>query len=295
VYLPFVLGIFKSPHLCSTINKIKKSEVGSFSVELGSNNLLNNEVASGNFSQNTLVSFDGIFNGLEKVVAWIVPSARNALVERYRAETFLKIGLKAQEITQKLGIEIQPIPPKAALPLFDKLSLEHEEDMYDAWARLLVAASDEYNPVQIQYAEILSKIGHAEATILKTIYEYQDKNNGVESLFDGKRLIEKYNKEIQLEEIIDEINGNLDVEEIVGYGGINSTPEISIKYNTIKTPNLNFLYEDSTGIYDEINIQLLDNLALIERWQVDSKVYIVLTSFGYNFIETLEKYSIAKN
>ena len=132
-----------------------------------SDNLSNNEIASGNFNQNTLASFEGVFNGLEKSVGLFFPSVRNAMVERYRAETFLKIGSKAQDIIEKLGLEVKPIPPKAALPLFEKMTLEHEPEMYQAWAKLLVASAENYNPIQMQYADILSQIGSKEAKLLK--------------------------------------------------------------------------------------------------------------------------------
>lgn len=141
-----------------------------------SNNLSNNDVVSGNFSQNTLVSFAGVFNGLEKSIGLLIPSVRNVLVERYRAETTALILDKAIKIIEENGLTINSIPPKGALPLFDKLSLEHEKEMYDIWANLLVNASMNYDPIYILYSEILSKISNAEAKLLLEMYHYQTKH-----------------------------------------------------------------------------------------------------------------------
>lgn len=141
------------------------------------NNNVSNSMASDNFSQNTLVSFDGIFKGLDKLVGLFFPSVRNAQVERYRAETTLFIAQKAQELKNKYNIEINPIPPKAAIVLFDRLSTEHEEDMYDLWAKLLLDTSSKYTPIKIQYAEILAKIGGQEAKLLDAIFKYQKEIN----------------------------------------------------------------------------------------------------------------------
>lgn len=138
-----------------------------------SNNLSNNNVASDNFSRNTLVSFNADFNGLEKAIGIIFPSVRNALVERYRAETTAMILEKAINIIKENGLEIKAISPKVALPLFDKLSIEHEEDMYEIWAKLLVSATINYDPIHIYYAEILSKISGNEAKLLLDMYKVQ--------------------------------------------------------------------------------------------------------------------------
>ena len=83
-----------------------------------SDNLSNNsiDVASGNFSQNKLINFDGVFNGLEKSVGLFFPSVRNAMVERYQAETTMIILNKAIELIQDNGLDIKQIPPKIALP-----------------------------------------------------------------------------------------------------------------------------------------------------------------------------------
>lgn len=135
--------------------------------------LSDNNIASGNFSKNTLANFNVDFKGLEKSVGLLIPSVRNAMVERYRAETTYLILEKAIKIIKDRGLEIKAIPPKIALPLFDKLSIEHEEDMYEIWAKLLVSSSLNYDPISIYYAEILSKIGSKEAKLLLEMYKVQ--------------------------------------------------------------------------------------------------------------------------
>ena len=75
---------------------------------INSNNLSNNNVASDNFSQNTLISFNADFNGLEKTVGLLFPSIRNALVERYRAETTYLIFEEAMKIIKNNNLEVKP-------------------------------------------------------------------------------------------------------------------------------------------------------------------------------------------
>ncbi len=283
-------------------------------LKVASDNLSNNKVASGNFSPSLNNNFGGILNCNAAFLALFHKDVRAVIIMHIQAQTEaiatetelkrVETALKTLELTKAIAeaknISLKSIPPKAALPLFDKLSLEHEESMYEIWAKLLVSAAEEYNPIQIQYAEILSKIGHEEAATLKTLHEYQSKNEGVESAFYARNLIREYNKEIHREEIIDLINDNLEVGIAVDLGegeyhfDKSSSPDISLPRITASPPDWSFLLEISEDISNKNSIQLLKNLSLIELYQIDSKIYMILTSFGYNFIETLEKYSISK-
>lgn len=279
-----------------------------------SENLSNNEVISGNFSQNKLIDFDVDFNGLEKTVSLFFPSVRNAFVERYKAETFLKIGLKAQDIIDRLGIEVKPIPPKAALPLFEKMSLEHEEDMYDLWAKLLVNASIGYDPMQIQYAEILSKIGSNEARLLKDVFEFLAPLHDweTEERFNSDKKIEENNlQKAELARLIDitvtqATNYKKDEWEDVGY-----RTEINGLDEPIEKPDFSYLYKiygknpncilEELITYEGLNsLDLLQSLNLIKyeyipAWKIPqyiedkrTHIRIFLTSFGYRFVLSLE-------
>lgn len=164
--------------------------------KIASENLSNNSIdcASNNFSQNTLINFNTDFNGLEKTVGLLIPSVRNAIVDRYRAETTCIILEKAIDIIKNNGLEIKPIPAKIALPLFDKLSIEHEEDMYEIWAKLLVSSALNYDPISIYYAEILSKIGSNEAKLLLEMYKTQTKYT---SFMISVNQLCRYNEELE--------------------------------------------------------------------------------------------------
>ena len=281
-----------------------------------SDNLSNNEVVSGNFSQNTLINFNADFNGLEKTIGIFFPAVRNAMVERYRAETTLKIGFKAQEIIEQLKLETQPIPPKAAFPLFDKLSLEHEEDMYEIWAKLLVAASDEYNPIYNYYSEILSKIGIKEARILLDIYNkqknieyggaiasfYSEDNihDIYECMLDSDRFIaNKIND--HLEKIFSENNLNYkklelenkeDIEENIKQEEFDNERISEIKQKAFALDPRNIqelkIYNTIIGTIDYL--AGLDLVAFLNIGGIPS--LFALTPKGYKFVETLEKYDI---
>lgn len=269
----------------------------------------NNDIASGNFSKNTLVSFNNVFNGLEKTVGLFVPSVRNALVERYRAETFYKIGMRVEDIINTLGIEVHPIPPKAALPLFEQASLEHEETMFDLWAKLLAGTVDNYKPLQIQYSEVLSKIGIEEANLLKNIYEQQSfLGGGISSSSKCEYEIQKQKQDEFLKVVFEGLNNNTPF--YMPYKQINLS---NVPYPYYITGEQEFIgenlryasadcFEKSQNILNQLN--LLSQLNLI-KYEYESINYInntmapkwgvVLTEFGYCLIRELQKYNIKED
>lgn len=131
------------------------------------------KIASDNTIKNGLINFDVDFSGLKDAVALFFPSIRDEIVLRYRAETIARIGIEAYRLAIEENIKINPIPPKIALPLIEKMSLEHEPDMYERWAKLLIAAGVNSNPIHQQYADILSNLDNKNAELLKIIYEKQ--------------------------------------------------------------------------------------------------------------------------
>jgi len=132
-----------------------------------------NKIASDNTIKNNLINFDVDFGGLAKVVALFFPDMRYEMIMRYRAGTIHKIGQIAQMMVENGKIIIKPIPPKIALPLIEKMSLEHEPDMYEKWARLLIAAGVNPNLIHQQFADILANLNNQSANFLKEIYTKQ--------------------------------------------------------------------------------------------------------------------------
>lgn len=143
-----------------------------------SNNLSDNKIASDNkLSLWGDVKVDVHFEELAMLFFKPTRSAmlQTRLLEFYRvqAETILKILDIAKEISNKHELQINPIPSKLAVPLLEKMSTEHEEDMFEIWAKLLISSSLNYDPVNMYYAEILSKIGSKEAKLLLEMYKVQ--------------------------------------------------------------------------------------------------------------------------
>lgn len=282
-------------------------------------NLSDNEIASGNLSKNKLVIFDIDFKGLESSVSLFVPSMRNALVERYRAETFYKIGLPAQDIIKLLGLETTPIPPKSAFPLFDKMTLEHEPEMYSNWAKLLVAASTDYNITHIEYSEILSKISSKEAKILQETYTLQKNKRGLETLKNCSFKIAKMTDN-KLNNKSSNTIGNFnhrDNESLTWLQKQVSPPSYKnlVQLKNAEFPHIligekeffqdNFKYATPDSFIKSrsllISLNLLKKLSLID-YEYEFITYannsyapswgVVLTEFGYLFVETLEKYNV---
>ena len=144
----------------------------------------NNKLGSDNTVKISLFNIENDFTGLANAVSCFFPSIRYEMLLRYRAETIAKIGIEAYRIAQNENVHTNPIPPKIALPLIEKMSLEHEPDMYEKWAKLLVATSVNPNPIHQQYADILSNLNNYSANILKDIYLKQTEYNMEKKLDD---------------------------------------------------------------------------------------------------------------
>lgn len=143
--------------------------------------------------KNSLVNFD--FKGLENVLTMFFPSMREAVVERYRAQTIALVGIEAVRLANEKNIKAKPMPPKMALPYVEKMSLEHESEMYDMWARLLVASSNNYHPLQQQYIDVLANINSEQAVLLKNAYKAQKTRLNPENLeadYEENQYVQRY-------------------------------------------------------------------------------------------------------
>jgi len=153
-----------------------------------------NEVKLASDNKVSLFNIENIFSDLNEVVTTFFPSFRFEKLLRYRAETIAKVGIEAYKIAKSENIQINPLPPKIALPLVEKLSLEDEPDMFERWAKLLIAAGVNPNPIHQQYADILSGLNSQSANLLKEIYMHQE-NIYLEKEFDDyldKSRFKKY-------------------------------------------------------------------------------------------------------
>ena len=178
---------------------------------------------------------------------------------------------RAKDIKDKFGIDITPPPLKFSIPFIKQAACEHEEDMYDVWAKLLVEAATEYNPILLQYVDILSKIGSNEAKLLKEIYQ--------------KQLKSSIHTKLWL--VVNQITGEYGQTHSVSYNGF-----IYDRENLIDV-----LYPYSSN--QDISIILLEKLGLISKFfnqrlssnrkanEPDAGLY--LTEFGYSMIDCLER------
>ena len=270
-----------------------------------------NKILSDNTIKNSLINFEVDFNGLGNVIASFFPSMRNEMILRYRAETIARIGIEAYNLAKERGKKINPIPPKIALPLIEIMSLEHETEMYEKWAKLLVAAGENPNPKHQQYADILANLNNYYANILKKIYEQQDQP-------DAETKFDEYVDKLRFQESFDIVKNNIYKQLPEVYtGGINAYfrfPYYILGTKESKQPQNQFLV-DSNNIYHEENTHFmfseeeydmitgLEKLGLI-KYQVLQREYtnnedgrltfrekcgIFLTKYGYSFVDCLEK------
>lgn len=213
----------------------------------------------------------------------------NWLATKFRIANTNNIFKFAKEYATNADVELNPTPPKFLLPFIEKASLEDDEYLQKEWAKLLVAASENYNPIHLQYKDILSQIGSEEARLLKEIYDWQIRDkNGEEFLAIANNLIKDYNDQWSLIEAVDAVNGGLEVEEIRTEFYIGS-PDVSVKYpDNPKRPELDFLFAPHYDYYTSTSPEILERLALIKIIENEHGPFLALTPFGYNFVETLE-------
>jgi len=277
------------------------------------------KIASDNTIRNSLFSFENDFGNLKDVVALFFPSIRHEMILRYRAETIAKIGIEAYRIAQDENIQINPIPPKIALPLIEKMSLEHEPDMYEKWAKLLIAAGVNPNPIQQQYAEILSNLNSKSAYFLKEIYTQQTKSDMEEEYYkyiETTRFQENYDKlqnhvaakatvfiqgQPVLPKIIGVLNTNFNFPLIISGSEENETTNSIVitpneNNNALEKCNLVFTKEDKNMLIGLKKLDLIEYKYITYESRKNNggeqinieRCGALLTKFGYSFVDCLE-------
>ena len=96
----------------------------------------------------------------------------------YRYKNTLNIMDDVKEIHRQRKIEGKPIPipPRNAIPLLEKASLEDEEEIQKLWAGLIANATDPDKRLQINkiYIDILSNLEPLDVLVLKTLWRATD-------------------------------------------------------------------------------------------------------------------------
>ncbi|MDR2921841.1 MAG: Abi-alpha family protein [Treponema sp.] len=236
----------------------------------------------------SLVHNEVYFEGIDKVIALFFPSIRKEFLLRMRAETIDKVSNIAYMRAMNENIPIKPIPPKIAMPLIEKMSLEHEPDMYEKWASLLIAAGAKPNPIHQQYADIIANLNDKSAKLLKEIYTKQT-DPYYESNFD------EYLDKLRFHDLYKEAESEARKEndEVAEYS--RSILSYASFHNDFHFPLF------ISGIKEEYHtLLLLEKLDLIkfkefitarETMQRDTYVKhygLLLTKFGYSFVDCLE-------
>jgi len=266
-----------------------------------------NKLLSDNTIKNALFNVDIDFGDLKEMFFSILPKMREEVLIRYRGETIKKIGYELYKILENENIPVKPIPYKIAVPLIEKMSLEQEPDMYEKWAKLLLAASVNPNPIHQQYTDLLAKLDSHSANFLKNIYT-QQKNPYLEDEYEEH--IEKINFRKYYDTVWKKPEGGNTV-FIQGRPAFPDTKELLhtsfdfpfVIYGTEEKTELNMEDNQLVFITKEHSMLLnLEKLGLIKyhyfstdtRNDENSKSVDVercgmfLTNFGYSFVDCLE-------
>ncbi len=237
---------------------------------IGSNNqiLANNEL-----NVETRGAVDAIFDNVLELIC--MPKEKFKQIKSglmvKQIENCQKILMKAEEIKDKLGIDVLPPPLKFSIPFMNQAACECEEEMYDTWAKLLVEAATEYNPIQLQYANMLSAIGSDEAKLLKEIYIIQ------------KQIIIRDN----IWEAINAIAGQYGQTYSIYYNGItlNKKNLIDVLYPFNYEQNASIILLEKLGLVSKFVNQRLSS----ERKPNEPVAGLYLTEFGYSMVDCLER------
>ena len=125
----------------------------------------------------------------------------------HRYDTAVKIARKAQSIAREQKLVLEPPPLKFTVPFLENASLEDIDDaLVEAWSRLLVAASNNYEGKYLAFVQILAALGPDEADFLTDIAALKRKERSHISLHE---IVESY--EYAIEEIA---NLNSEVQDL---------------------------------------------------------------------------------
>ena len=91
-----------------------------------------------------------------------------------RWERQVRLMRRADEFLQQHGLDepTRPIPMKVAVPLFQAASMEEDDELQDAWARLIANAADADSGVEVtrSLVTILEDFNTMDARVLNAIY-----------------------------------------------------------------------------------------------------------------------------
>lgn len=249
-----------------------------------------------------------------KIAAPALIAGSELLTIKFRLASLSTICEFANKYSKQLGIDIKPTPPKFLLPFIEKASLEDDNDLKKEWAKLLVSAGKEYDPIHLQYSNVLSQINGEEARLLKEIYQGQKDNDGFNAINQYDRATAEYNSNNAIKKTLSDAESRYNR---TNYTFNNKVPKTDIS-SKISSPS--FRYSFPSVIDGEIekidfgsysypmtsfvkskritnSVILLANLDLIKynfechslrdnnflpQWK------LLLTEFGYKFVETIE-------
>jgi len=131
-------------------------------------------------------------------------------IQAKKNENIAKTLLHYYILAEKLGVKKQfNFPIKFGIPVFEKIGLEEDEDLQKEWAKLLVTASEEYNSIHLQYADILSRIDGDEARLLKEIYYKQIEKDGINELKEFEKATADFHNNRTLKDSLRQLDSGI--------------------------------------------------------------------------------------
>lgn len=229
----------------------------------------------------------------------------------YREESLNAIFQRASEIARQRGIRPRPAPLKFLARFVESASLEdRHSDLAEAWARLLVAAAQKYDPVHNAYLNVLGQIGPNEVRLLQNLFEGGGVEVGPERRKEeiGRNL---YDIKRQLRKIVVEALGPVPRPTQSEFHTLcNKLPEvIRLFYGAFTRivctpePNSEWLRSNEQLWEKRGPLDLLENLRLIRLNDLDYRIdtwddgavplgvhveWVMLTEFGFNFVKTCQ-------
>jgi len=139
--------------------------------------------------------FGGVFEDSLGMIGDAIKFKRIEFYERHVQKT--KDNLKERGIDWQ-NSNLNPVPPKIAIPVFERASLEDNDELHTLWSNLLANAMDPNfrGDIKSRHVAILKEMEPLDLKILDACYIEKMKNNPKNSLdevmFEKVKVIEKF-------------------------------------------------------------------------------------------------------
>lgn len=224
---------------------------------------------------------DRIANSLVEIIASPARELSNIVTDQlkyYRWKSLLNIIERARQIRKDRNISQEAVPIKLLIPLLEEGSKEEEDsEMLEIWASLLANSDKSYNSFDLMCIELLGKLTHVEASVIKSI---------------GRHLVADVATEFA-------VKMNENAEKFIGFYRIDEAHRLGIYVEDMKAYSsefVEFAEKNLPNMWTRILIRSYPSGYVIKhpKWSSDSlaESFLALERMGLIDVQKREKLGI---